>query len=177
MHAFCIFAFAPVQRNWACFTWKGALEIRSLLLLLTLPVFQYNCMSIYTKTAAWLSLQTVRVFIHDHLDGQEEKSLPWKAETWWLFPVESYQWFKHWYYSGCPSGSQHPAPHAKPWPGTCRGRRREAGLTTVGGETLKQSWNSRGPTGPEWQEQPRTECDGGGSLMAYAPLGAMGISK
>ena len=43
--------------------------------------------------------------------------------------------------------------------------------------TLKQSWNSRGPTGPEWQEQPRRECDGWGSLMAYAPLGAMGISK
>ena len=33
---FCIFVFAPVQRNWACFTWKGALEIRSLLLLLLL---------------------------------------------------------------------------------------------------------------------------------------------
>ena len=30
----CFFVFAPVQRNWACFTWKGALEIRSLLLLL-----------------------------------------------------------------------------------------------------------------------------------------------
>ena len=28
----------------------------------------------------------------------------------------------------------------------------------------------------KWQEQPRTECDGRGSLMAYAPLGAMGIS-
>ena len=28
------FVFASVQRNWACFTWKGALEIRSLLLLL-----------------------------------------------------------------------------------------------------------------------------------------------
>ena len=27
------FVFAPVQRNWACFTWKGALEICSLLLL------------------------------------------------------------------------------------------------------------------------------------------------
>ena len=79
--------------------------------------------------------------------------------------------------SDTPSGSQHPAPHAKPWPWTRRGRGREAGLATVGGETLKQSWNSRGPTGPEWQEQPRTECDGGGSLMAYAPLGAMGISK
>ena len=79
--------------------------------------------------------------------------------------------------SDTPSGSQHPAPHAKPWPGTRKGREREAGLATVGGETLKQSWNSRGPTGPEWQEQPRTECDGGGSLMAYAPLGAMGISK
>ena len=37
-----------------------------------------------------------------------------------------------------PSGSQHPAPHIKPWPGTHRGRGREAGLTTVGGETLKQ---------------------------------------
>ena len=34
MHVFCIFVFAPVQRNWACFTWKDALEIRSLLLLL-----------------------------------------------------------------------------------------------------------------------------------------------
>ena len=73
-----------------------------------------------------------------------------------------------------PSGSQHPAPHAKPCPGTRRGRGREAGLATVGGETLKQSWNSRGPTGPE---QPRTEYDGEGSLMAYAPPGAMGISK
>ena len=31
-HAFSIFVFAPVQRSWACFTWKSALEIRSLLL-------------------------------------------------------------------------------------------------------------------------------------------------
>ena len=38
-----------------------------------------------------------------------------------------------------PSGNQHPAPHAKPLPGTRRGREEEAGLTTVGGETLKQS--------------------------------------
>ena len=44
--------------------------------------------------------------------------------------------------------------------------KREAGLATVGGETLKQSWNSKGPTSPEWPEQPRTECDGEGSLMA-----------
>ena len=36
MHVFCIFVFAPVQRNGTCFTWKGALEIRSLLLLLFL---------------------------------------------------------------------------------------------------------------------------------------------
>ena len=54
---------------------------------------------------------------------------------------------------------QHHTPRS--WPGTRRGRGREAGLATVGGETLKQSWNSRGPTGPEWQEQPKTECDGG----------------
>ena len=32
MHAFSIFVFAPVQHNWACFTWKSALEIPSLLL-------------------------------------------------------------------------------------------------------------------------------------------------
>ena len=54
-----------------------------------------------------------------------------------------------------------PASHAKPWPGTRRGR--EAGLATVWGETLKQSWNSKGPTGLEWPEQPRTECDSKGS--------------
>ena len=36
MHVFCIFVFAPVQRNWACFTWTGTLQIRSLLLLLLL---------------------------------------------------------------------------------------------------------------------------------------------
>ena len=34
MHAFSIFAFAPVQHNWACFIWKSALKIHSLLLLL-----------------------------------------------------------------------------------------------------------------------------------------------
>ena len=34
MHVFCIFVFALVQRNWACFTWKGALEICLLLPLL-----------------------------------------------------------------------------------------------------------------------------------------------
>ena len=34
---FCIFVFAPVQCNWACSTWKGALEIRSLLSL------QWDC--------------------------------------------------------------------------------------------------------------------------------------
>ena len=39
MHAFSIFVFAPAQHNWACFTWKSALEIRSLsLLLLLLPL-------------------------------------------------------------------------------------------------------------------------------------------
>ena len=37
MHVFSVFVFAPVQRNWACFTWKSALEIRSLLLLLLNP--------------------------------------------------------------------------------------------------------------------------------------------
>ena len=35
VHVFCIFVFAPVQHNLLCFTWKGALEIHSLLLLLT----------------------------------------------------------------------------------------------------------------------------------------------
>ena len=76
--------------------------------------------------------------------------------------------------SDTPSGSQHPAPHAKPWPGTQRGREREAFLETVGGETLKQSWNSKGPTGPEWPEQPRTECDGDGSFDGLCSTGSDG---
>ena len=33
MYEFCIFVFALVQRSWAWFTWKGALEIQLLLLL------------------------------------------------------------------------------------------------------------------------------------------------
>ena len=45
--------------------------------------------------------------------------------------------------SDTPSGSQHPAPYAKPWPGTHRGREREASLATAGGETLKQSGMTR----------------------------------
>ena len=72
---------------------------------------------------------------------------------------------------------RYPAPHAKPWPGTRRGREIEAGPATVGGDTLRQSWNSKGPTGPKWPEQRRTECDGEGSLMAYAPQGAINISN
>ena len=36
MHVFCISVFALVQHNWACFTWKGAVETRSLLLLILL---------------------------------------------------------------------------------------------------------------------------------------------
>ena len=48
LHVFCSFVFAPVQRNWACFTWKGALEIRSLLLSLFLVLFStvYGTVSI-----------------------------------------------------------------------------------------------------------------------------------
>ena len=59
MHVFCIFVFAPVQCNCACFTWKGALEIRSLLLLslLLISVFsrrtsrQFNSSCSLTKQA------------------------------------------------------------------------------------------------------------------------------
>ena len=36
VHVLCIFVIALVQRNWAYFTWKGALEICSLLLILLL---------------------------------------------------------------------------------------------------------------------------------------------
>ena len=35
------FVFAPVQRSSACFTWKGSLEICSLLLLLLLLLLLY----------------------------------------------------------------------------------------------------------------------------------------
>ena len=56
MHVFCIFVFAPVQRNRACSTWKGALEIRSLLLLLltTTMAFITVTMALCIVTAACL---------------------------------------------------------------------------------------------------------------------------
>ena len=74
-----------------------------------------------------------------------------------------------------PSGSQHhtPSPDLEPV-----GEEEERPASQqLGGETLKQSWNGKGPTGQEWPEQPRTECDGEESLMACAPPGVMGISK
>ena len=42
MHVFCIFVFAPVQCSWACFTWNGALELRSSLLLILLLFVSRN---------------------------------------------------------------------------------------------------------------------------------------
>ena len=45
MHVFCIFVFAPVQCNGACFTWKGALKIRSLSLLLDIVSVAYCSLS------------------------------------------------------------------------------------------------------------------------------------
>ena len=49
MRVFRIFVFAPVQRNWACFTWKGAPEIRSLSLLLLICNF---CFSVAARASA-----------------------------------------------------------------------------------------------------------------------------
>ena len=56
MHVFCIFVFAPVQRYCACFTWKGALEMRSLLLLLLfiiviiiIIIIYYTCSLLLTE--------------------------------------------------------------------------------------------------------------------------------
>ena len=49
MHVFCIFVFAPVQRSWACFTWKGALEVCSLLLL-SLQLM-HTCVQNWTQKA------------------------------------------------------------------------------------------------------------------------------
>ena len=51
-----------------------------------------------------------------------------------------------------PSGSRHPAPQAKLWPGTRRERGREASLTTAGGKTLRQSSSSKVQTGQEQQD-------------------------
>lgn len=48
---------------------------------------------------------------------------------------------------------------------TRRGRGREVCLGAAGGETLRQ----------DWSEKPRTECDGKGLSMAYAPSGTMGF--
>ena len=44
----------------------------------------------------------------------------------------------------------------------CNPQRKRGRPHNTGGETLKQSWNNKGPTGLEWQEQSRTECNGEG---------------
>ena len=53
MHVFCIFVFAPVQYNWACFTWKDALEICSLLLSGVTPINLKFATPVVTLPGPW----------------------------------------------------------------------------------------------------------------------------
>ena len=59
---------------------------------------------------------------------------------------------KKWGWNGHTLRKPASEPHAKLWPGTCRERGKEAGLATVGGETLRQSLRSNVQTGQEQQD-------------------------
>ena len=64
-----MFCIAPVQRNWACFTWKGALEIRSLLLLLLKSLGWLDLRTAGSNPGSWeghLTLRPLRQFTHDN---------------------------------------------------------------------------------------------------------------
>ena len=64
MH-FVLCVFGPVQRNWACFTWKGALEIRSLLLLLLLLLYYF----LFQEACQW-TWQWWWTRCDDYISGQ-----------------------------------------------------------------------------------------------------------
>ena len=62
MHVFRIFVFALVQCIWACFTWKGALEICSL----------YMYIYIHTHTYIYIGRQThTHTHTHTHTEAQQ----------------------------------------------------------------------------------------------------------
>ena len=72
---FFFFVFAPVKRIWACFTWKGALEICSLLVLL-LNVMFHRCLLCNTD---WWSLNVMhyRFLVNTTMDCDLRK---WATE-------------------------------------------------------------------------------------------------
>ena len=53
---FCILVFAPVQRSWACFTWKGALEIHSFFFFFLLLLFSSECCRLLHFTSLHLGV-------------------------------------------------------------------------------------------------------------------------
>ena len=80
----CIFVFAPVQRKWACFTWKGALEIRSLLLFICCTgEYQFRNTSMYHTKA-----RNVNNFVVAKRPHSRNISSTW----WHPPPLPSYPW-------------------------------------------------------------------------------------
>ena len=74
-----IFVFEPVQRNWACFTWKGALEICSLLLLLLSRSWSWCC-----HRSKWVSGKQVLLL---------------SVQSWWaLLLLFLYLRLAHWFF-------------------------------------------------------------------------------
>ena len=69
MLVICIFVFALVQHSSACFTWKGAVEIHSLLLLL-LPYYCHSYYCYYNKNKYLQSVDLsshLSALFHSHL--------------------------------------------------------------------------------------------------------------
>ena len=124
----CVFFIGIVQRNWACLTWKSAIEIKSLLLLLLLLLWllmsyaalchvnsaMNSAIEYCLKYFVWSqSLRTWSAFFL-HLPPPRWPSGKASASNAEdpgfesrlrrdFFGVESYQWLKNWHSSGYPA--------------------------------------------------------------------------
>ena len=58
---FFIFVFAPVQRNWACFTWNGALDIRFFFIIIMIVVVVVVVVKIPVNRYTWFRFRSVSV--------------------------------------------------------------------------------------------------------------------
>ena len=91
LHAFSIFVFAPVQHNWACFTWKSALEIRSLL-------FYYYYLHMHIQILNLWSFFMLQKKIQESTFSRSVCVLPRVHSTkrcWACLPTESWLYVFH----------------------------------------------------------------------------------
>ena len=81
MHVFYIFVFVLVQCNWVCFTWKGPLEIQSLLLSICVNLLKEMKAPAFVKMVLTLVMEWCTSVLHFILPLLKQEHLHQQATS------------------------------------------------------------------------------------------------